>query len=138
MSFGARFIPTILGSFELVVLLTGIRTIITRLPKVGWKRFNLVWNQGVPPHVLRANCRLIHTSDNATSTRGTDTGRGKCMRVTRALGSELIDMRSDRTRISIATEMRINILRAQPQNIGTLGTVANRSDEKRKVKNQGR
>ena len=111
MSLAVGLIPSVFGRAELIIRFGIVRAIIARLAQVLRERTNLFRQLRPATHVVRTQRGLVHAGDNSRAARRAHARRGKRMGVSRPFLGQLIQMRRDRMRITVASQMWTDILR---------------------------
>ncbi len=66
---------------------------------------------------MRSDAVLIHPRDDCRSAGSTNAGSREGMRVTNAFAGQLVQVRSDRVRVAVTTQMRADVLARNPNDV---------------------
>ena len=119
--FATRFVPRFFGRFELIVGFRVVSAIVPGFAQSDCERANEFGELSTTPHMMRANGRMVHTSNDGRAARSANPGSHKSLFVKRSLFCQQVDVGSRGLVVSIAAEVGADILTADPYDVWSIG-----------------
>ena len=116
----AGLVPARQRRVELLIGFDVVRAVITGCSEVFAEAFYIRRRHALAAHVVRADSGRIHPGDNARPCRGTNARVRIRVGVTHTLGRKGIDVRRYGVTISIAAQVRADVLATDPEDVWPL------------------